>query len=57
MNGRVSSMPWYQWSPTVRRYFGEFNQTATWLLQRVETNAEEPIIADNDDDRSGKTTF
>ena len=47
LNGRISSMPWSQWSLTVRRYFGEFNQTATRLLQRVETNAEDPIITDN----------
>ena len=46
LNGRVSSMPWSQWSLTVRRYFGEINQTATSLLQRVETNAEDPIITD-----------
>ena len=47
LNGRVSSMPWSQWSLTVRRYFGEFNQMATRLLQRVETNAQDPIITDN----------
>ena len=47
LNGRVSNMPWSQWSLTVRKYFGEFNQTATPLLQRVETNAEDPIITDN----------
>ena len=47
LNGRVNSMPWSQWSLTVPNYFGEPNQTATWLLQRVETNLEDPIIADN----------
>ena len=47
LNGRVSSMPWSQWNLTVQSYFGEFNQTATRLLQRVETNVEDPIIADN----------
>ena len=47
LNGRVSSMPWFQWSLSVRRYFGEFNQTATRLLLRVEANVEDPIIADN----------
>ena len=46
LNSRVSSMPWSQWSLTVGRYFGEFNQKATRLLQRVETNAEDPIVAD-----------
>ena len=47
LNGRVSSVPWSQWSLTVRSYFGELNQTATWFLQRVETNVEDPIIADS----------
>ena len=47
LNGRVSNMPWSQWSLTVGKYFGEFNQTATPLLQRVETNAEDSIITDN----------
>ena len=47
LNGRVNSMPWSQWSLTVRRYFGELNQTATRLLQRVETNVEDSIITDN----------
>ena len=47
LNGRVNSMPWSQWSLTVRRYLGELNQTATRLLQRVETNVEDPIITDN----------
>ena len=45
LNGRVSSMPWSQWSLTVRRYFGVFNQTATWLLQRVETNVKSKWIS------------
>ena len=47
LNGRVNSVPWSQWSLTVRSYVGEFNQTATRLLQRVETNVEDPIIANN----------
>ena len=47
LNGRVNSMPWSQWSLTVRSNFGELNQTATRLLQRVGTNVEDPIIADN----------
>ena len=29
LNGRVNSVPWSQWSLTVRSYFGELNQTAT----------------------------
>ena len=47
LNIRANSMPWSQWSLTVLSYFGKFNQTATRLLQRVETNVENPIIADN----------
>ena len=47
LNGRVNSMPWSEWSPTVRSYFGELTQTATRLLQRVETNLKDPIITDN----------
>ena len=47
LNSRVNSVPWSQWSLTVRSYFGEFNQTVTQLLQRVETNVEDPIVADN----------
>ena len=35
LNGRVSSMSWSQWSLTVRSYLGEFDQTATRLLQRL----------------------
>ena len=46
-NSPANSMPWSQWSLSLRSYFGEFNQTATRLLQRVETNVEDPIIADN----------
>ena len=47
LNSRVNSMPWSQWSLTIWIYFGKFNQTATRLLQRVGTNVEDPIIADN----------
>ena len=47
LNSRGSSMPWSQWSLIVRSFFGEFNQTATRLLQRGETNVEDPIIADS----------
>ena len=47
LNSRVNSMPWSQGSLTVRSYFGEFNPTATRLLQRMETNVEDPTIADN----------
>ena len=41
LNGRVSSMPWSQWRLTVRSYFGMLSQTASRLLQRVETNVED----------------
>ena len=48
LSGRTDSMPWSQWSLTVRSYFGKFNQTATRLLQQVETTSvEDPIIADD----------
>ena len=55
LNGRVSSMSWSQWSLTVRSYFGEFDQTATRLLQRVQTDVEDSIITDNTT-TSGETT-
>ena len=47
LNDRVNSMPWSQWSLIVRSYFGELNQTATQLLEQVETNVEDPNITDN----------
>ena len=47
LNGRVNSMPWFQWSPSVRSYFGELNQTEARSLQRVETNVQDPIITDH----------
>ena len=47
LNNRVNSMPWSQWSLTVQSYVGEFNQTATLLLQRVEANVKDLLIADN----------
>ena len=48
LNSRVNCMPWSQWSLTDRSYSGgELKQTASRLLQRVETNVEDPIIADN----------
>ena len=46
-NSRVNSMPWSQWSITVRSYFGEFNQTATPVAAAGGKNVEDPIIADN----------
>ena len=47
LNGRVNSMPWSQWGPSVRSYFGELNQTAVQLLQLVETNVQDPVITDH----------
>ena len=47
LSGRIDSMPWSQWSLTFRSYFGKFNQTATRLLQQVETSVEDPIIVDD----------
>ena len=57
LNGRVSNMHRSQWCLTVRKYFGEFNQTATPLLQRVETNAEDSIITDNTTMTRAETHF
>ena len=46
LSGRTDSMS--LWSVTVWSYFGKFNQTATRLLQQVETTSvEDPIIADD----------
>ena len=44
---RTDSMPWSQWSLTIRSYFGKFNRTAVWMLQQVETSVEDLIIADS----------
>ena len=58
LNSRVNSMPWSQWSITVRSYFGEFNQTATRLRQRVEKKrGRSDHRRQHDDVRSGETTF
>ena len=58
LSGRTYSMPWPQWSLTERSYFGKFNQTATKLLQQVETRVEDPIMADNTAmTKAGETTL
>ena len=57
LNSRANSMPWSQWSLIVRSYFGEFNQTATQWLQRVEKRGRSDHRRQHDDDRSGETTF
>ena len=46
MSGRTDSMPWSPWSLTVQNC-KKLNQTATRLLQQMETSVEDPIIADN----------
>ena len=47
LSERTDSMPWSQWSRTVRSYFGKFNRTAAWILQQAEASVEDPIITDN----------
>ena len=44
---QTDSVPWSQWSLTIRSYFGKFNRTTTWMLQQVETSVDDPIITDN----------
>ena len=41
------SVPWSQWSLTIRSYFGKFNRTTAWILQQVETSVDDPIVTDN----------
>ena len=47
LSERKDSIPWSQWSLTVRGYFGKFDRTAAWMLQQVETSVGDPIITDN----------
>ena len=47
LSERTNSMPWSQWSLTIRNYFGKFNRTAALMLQQVETSVDDPIISDN----------
>ena len=44
---QTNSVPWSQWSLTIRSYFGKFNRTTSWMLQQVETSVDDPIITDN----------
>ena len=44
---QTDSVPWSQWSLTIRSYFGKFNRKTTWMLQQVETSVDDPIITDN----------
>ena len=47
LSEQSDSVPWSQWSLTIRSYFGKFNRTTAWMLQQVETSADDPIITDN----------
>ena len=47
VSGRTDSMPWSQWSLTIRSSFGKFNRTTAWMQQQVETSVDDPIITDN----------
>ena len=47
LSERTDSMPWSQWSLTIRSYFGKFNRTTASMLQQVETRVEDPIITDS----------
>ena len=47
LSERTNSMPWSQWSLTIRSYFGKFNRTAALMLQQAESSVDDPIITDN----------
>ena len=47
LSERIVSVPWSQWSLTIRSYFGKLNRTTAWKLQQVETRVEDPIITDS----------
>ena len=40
LSEQSDSVPWSQWSLTIRSYFGKFNRTTTWMLQQVETSVD-----------------
>ena len=44
---QTDSVPWSQWSLTIRNYSGKFGRTTTWMLQQAETSVDDPIITDN----------
>ena len=46
LSEQSDSVPWSQWSLTIRSYFGKFNGTTAWMLQQVETSVDDPIITD-----------
>ena len=47
LSEQTDSVPWSQWSLTIRSYFGKFNRTTTSMLQQVGTSVDDPIITDN----------
>ena len=47
LSEQTDSVPWFQWSLTIRNYFGKFNRTTAWMLQQVETSVDDPIVTDN----------
>ena len=47
LSEQSDSVPWSQWSLTIRSYFAKFNRTTAWMLQQVETSVDDPIITDN----------
>ena len=47
LSEQTDSVPWSQWSLTIRSHFGKFNRTTAWMLQQVETSVDDPIITDN----------
>ena len=47
LSEQTDSVPWSQWSLTIRSYFGKFNRTTAWMLQLVGTSVDDPIITDN----------
>ena len=58
LSEQSDSVPWSQWSLTIRSYFGKFNRTTTWMLQQVETSVDDPNITDKyGDDKSGEAVL
>ena len=47
LSEQTDSVPWSQWSLTIRSYFGKFDRTTAWMLQLVGTSVDDPIITDN----------
>ena len=47
VKGQPEGMAWSQWSFVFRSYLRAFDPTATTLLRQVETNVEDPVVAEN----------